>query len=82
MLSSHGHLQIFLSDLEERQRESRLYVDSIGDIVARHIDGLDIYRGYCVNQSNAARTLADLKASKPDLRSILDVRLSIFHTSR
>lgn len=31
------------------------------------------YRGYCVNQSNAARTLVDLKTSDRELRSLLDV---------
>jgi len=36
--------------------------------------GLDIYRGYCVNQANAARTLADLKLSDRSLRTLLDVR--------
>lgn len=35
--------------------------------------GLDVYRGYCVNQTNAAQTLADLKASDPSLRTLLDV---------
>lgn len=65
--------QIFLSELEERQRVSRLYVDAIGDVVRTHLRGLDVYRGYCLNQSNAARTLADLKASDPNLRTLLDV---------
>lgn len=65
--------QVFLSELEERQRVSRLYVDTIGDVVRRHIRGLDPYRGYCVNQSNAARTLLELKLADPALRATLDV---------
>ncbi len=63
---------IFLSELEDRQRRSQLYVDQIGDVVKTHIKGLDIYRPYCVNQSNAARTLADLRSQDPTLRAALD----------
>ncbi|KAK4047374.1 hypothetical protein OIV83_005421 [Microbotryomycetes sp. JL201] len=63
---------IFLSDLEERQRASRMYIDSIGDVVDTHVKGLDVYRGYCVNQSNATRTLSDVKAADPSLRAMLD----------
>lgn len=65
--------QIFLSELEDRQRTARLYINTIGDVIKTHMKGLDVYRGYCVNQANAARTLADLKASDPSLRAILDV---------
>lgn len=32
----------FLSDLEERQRTSRLYVDHIGDILSRHIPAMKV----------------------------------------
>jgi hypothetical protein len=69
-------LQVFLSELEERQRQSRLYINTIGDVVKQHMKGVGShYRGYCVNQSNAARTLVDLKLSDPSLRTLLDVRL-------
>lgn len=64
---------MFLSELEERQRQSRLYINQIGDIIKEHMKGLDVYRGYCVNQANAARTLADLKVSHRALRTLLDV---------
>lgn len=64
----------FLSELEERQRVSRLYVDRIGDVVLGRIQGIEVFRGYCVNQSNAARTLADLKQGDTRLRATLDVR--------
>ncbi|KDE02848.1 hypothetical protein MVLG_06638 [Microbotryum lychnidis-dioicae p1A1 Lamole] len=63
---------IFLSELEDRQRTARLYIDTIGDIVKKHVRGYECYRGYCVNQANAARTLADLKRSDPQLRSFLE----------
>ena len=32
----------FLSDLEERQRAARLYVDCIGDVVERHLPALSV----------------------------------------
>lgn len=64
----------FYSELDERQRVARLYIDEMGDIVANHMPGLDIYRPYCVNQANAARTLADIKASDTALRAKIDVR--------
>ena len=64
---------VFLSELDDRQRVSRLYVDTIGDVVKTHMAGLDLYRGYCVNQSNAARTLVELKIADPALRATLDV---------
>ena len=40
----------FLSDLEDRQRQCRLYIDRVGDIVFRHAPGLSIYKPYCLNQ--------------------------------
>ncbi|SCV70541.1 BQ2448_1935 [Microbotryum intermedium] len=63
---------IFLSELEDRQRTARLYIDTIGDIVKKHVRGYECYRGYCVNQANAARTLDDLKRSHPQLRAFLE----------
>lgn len=51
MLSSMS-TQTFLSDLEKRQRDCRLYIDHIGDIVERHAPGLDVYRPYCLNQAS------------------------------
>lgn len=69
----HFRRQIFLSELEDRQRVARLYIDTIGDVIKNYMKGLDLYRGYCINQANAARTLADLKASDVQLRAVLDV---------
>lgn len=68
-------VQVFLSELEDRQRVSRLYIDSIGDVIKTHMRGLDVYRVYCVNQRNAANILADLKSSDPALKATVDVRL-------
>jgi hypothetical protein len=51
--------QTFFSDLESRQKECRLYIDRIGDIVKRHATSLDVYTPYCLNQviGNTGRTL-------------------------
>lgn len=65
---------VLLSDLEERQRQSRLYIDTIGDVIERHMGGVgQHYRGYCLNQANAARTLRDLRRSDRSLNTLLDV---------
>lgn len=63
----------FLSDLEERQKEQRLYVDTVGDILSAHIPNMDGYRFYCANQKSAARTLEDLKASDSNVADVLAV---------
>lgn len=69
---------VLLSDLEERQRQSRLYIDTIGDVVDRHMGGVgQHYRGYCMNQANAARTLRDLRRSDRSLNTLLDVRVAL-----
>jgi hypothetical protein len=36
-------LQTFLSSLEERQKECRLYVDQIGDILEKHMARMGVY---------------------------------------
>lgn len=64
----------FLSELEERQKESRLYVGEIGDVVEGRVRGLEVFRGYCVNRENGGRTLEDLRAGDPVLRQTLEVR--------
>jgi hypothetical protein len=61
-----------MSDLEARQKEARLYISAIGDILCKHIDGLQVYRPYCTNQANAASMLEDLKASDSRTRDILN----------
>ncbi|GAA5873711.1 hypothetical protein JCM3774_000147 [Rhodotorula dairenensis] len=64
---------VLLSDLEERQRESRLYINTIGDVIEKHMGSVGgHYRGYCLNQANAARTLNDLKTSDRSLNTLLD----------
>lgn len=50
-----------LSDLEQRQQDSRLYVERIDDVLHKHIRGLDVYRPYCINQEAARRTLENAK---------------------
>jgi actin cytoskeleton-regulatory complex protein PAN1 len=36
-------LQAFLSQLEERQKECRLYIDNIGDLLEKHIGAMGVY---------------------------------------
>lgn len=36
-------LQAFLSSLEERQKDCRLYIDRIGDIILEHMPNMGVY---------------------------------------
>jgi actin cytoskeleton-regulatory complex protein PAN1 len=36
----------FLSSLEERQRSCRLYIDTIGDILDKHLTNMSIYKAW------------------------------------
>ncbi|KAH8923006.1 hypothetical protein BT69DRAFT_1319808 [Atractiella rhizophila] len=62
----------FLSSLEDRQREHRMYIDGIGDVIEEHISGIAVYRNYCVNQGNAARVLSSMKATNPSIKDRVD----------
>lgn len=67
----------FYSALEERQKECRLYIDRIGDILKDHCQNLDVYRPYCVNQDSAAKLLVKLRQSDPQLEAALqDIKLN------
>ncbi|KAG2021075.1 signal transducer [Coprinopsis cinerea AmutBmut pab1-1] len=57
----------FLSSLEERQKECRLYIDRIGDILVNHFPNMGVYLEYCVNQQQANKVLQSLIQSKPAL---------------
>lgn len=46
-----------LSDLEARQKEDRLFVTIIGDVLERHMPGMSVYLPYCVNQQSASEIL-------------------------
>lgn len=61
----------FVSSLEERQKECRLYIDRIGDILLKHIPSMSVYLEYCVNQSIAIKVLKSLRDAKPELASHL-----------
>lgn len=61
----------FLSDLEERQRASRLYVDTIGDVLAEHMPSMKVYLPYCTNQGTAAQILTAERARQPALDQLL-----------
>lgn len=66
----------FLSDLEDRQRQCRLYIDRVGDIVFKHAPGLSIYKPYCLNQTNASRMLASLRNQDPAVKDVLNTRVN------
>ncbi|KAG6334877.1 hypothetical protein ID866_4218 [Astraeus odoratus] len=61
----------FLSALEERQRDSRLYIDSIGDLLEAHMPNMRVYLDYCANQATAGKVLQSRRNSNPDLAAIL-----------
>jgi len=61
----------FLSSLEVRQKECRLYIDNIGDIVETHMGRMGVYMQYCVNTGAAIKILQSLRDSKPELASHL-----------
>ncbi|KAL5528859.1 hypothetical protein ACEPAG_4833 [Sanghuangporus baumii] len=61
----------FLSSLEERQKECRLYIDRIGDLLALHMGSMSVYADYCVNQGNATKILQSIRDSRPDVASHL-----------
>lgn len=42
----------FVSSLEERQKDCRLYIDKIGDILLKHIPSMGVYLVSCVSKSN------------------------------
>ncbi|KAG9017136.1 hypothetical protein FRB90_001611 [Tulasnella sp. 427] len=61
----------FYSALEERQKDCRLYMDQIGDILQVYMGNMAVYTPYCVNQSTATRILQTIRASNPDVASRL-----------
>jgi actin cytoskeleton-regulatory complex protein PAN1 len=65
--------QTFLSSLEDRQKECRLYVDRIGDILKDYMSQMEVYMEYCVNQGTATKVLQSLRDSKPELAAHLQV---------
>ncbi|KAI6004680.1 Dbl homology domain-containing protein [Pisolithus albus] len=61
----------FLSTLEERQRECRLYIDHVGDLLETHMPHMRVYLDYCVNQANAGKVLQSLRDANPELSAQL-----------
>ncbi|KAG8833257.1 hypothetical protein FRC17_011032 [Serendipita sp. 399] len=55
----------FLSQLEERQKECRLYIDNVGDLLDKHIGAMGVY------MANAIKILQALRDSKPELATKL-----------
>ncbi|KAJ8093458.1 hypothetical protein PM082_020315 [Marasmius tenuissimus] len=61
----------FVSSLEERQKDCRLYIDRIGDILQSYMVNMSVYTEYCVNQSNATKVLQSLRDTNPELATHL-----------
>lgn len=61
----------FYSSLEERQKNCRLYIDTIGDILQDNMPSMEVYTTYCVNQSQANRLLQSQRQSNPALQAHL-----------
>ncbi|KAF8749948.1 Pleckstrin homology domain, partial [Rhizoctonia solani] len=61
----------FLSSLEERQKDCRLYIDHIGDILDAHMNGMAVYMPYCVHQAPAIKVLQGLRETNSELASHL-----------
>ena len=63
------------SDLENRQKDSRLYVTRIGDILNDHMKKMQVYMPYCVNQSPARHILTSERSRNAELdRLLIDLR--------
>ncbi|KAG8968021.1 hypothetical protein FRC03_008886 [Tulasnella sp. 419] len=62
----------FLSSLEERQKDCRLYVDNIGDILQAHMPNMAVYMPYCVNQSPATKILQSIRQENQEVASHLN----------
>ncbi|KAI6037322.1 Dbl homology domain-containing protein [Pisolithus microcarpus] len=63
--------QAFLSTLGERQRECRLYVDDVRDLLETRMPHMRVYLNYCVNQANAGKVLQSLRDANPELSAPL-----------
>lgn len=64
-----------LSELEDRQRESRLYVTRLGDILDAHMKNMGTYLPYCVNQTTARQILTSERNRNAELdRVLVDLR--------
>ncbi|SJL15191.1 uncharacterized protein ARMOST_18677 [Armillaria ostoyae] len=61
----------FMSALEEHQKDCRLYIDKIDDVLQSHMSNIAVYMEYCVNQSNAIKMLQSLRDLWPDLAAQL-----------
>ncbi|KAG6375732.1 hypothetical protein JVT61DRAFT_2578 [Boletus reticuloceps] len=57
----------FLSTLEERQRDCRIYIDRIGDLLEKHMPNMAVYLNYCVHQANAGKVLQQMRENNPAL---------------
>ncbi|KAI5983026.1 hypothetical protein EDD15DRAFT_2376903 [Pisolithus albus] len=61
----------FLSTLEERQRECRLYMDHVGDLLETHMPHMRVYLDSSVNHANAGKVLQSHRDANPELSTQL-----------
>ncbi|TIA91127.1 hypothetical protein E3P99_01232 [Wallemia hederae] len=71
----------FVSDLESRQRNDRMYISQIGDLLDKHLGSLDIYMHYCSNQHRSIKALQSLQNNNYRLSQKL-LKLKAHPTSR
>lgn len=71
----------FVSDLEMRQRNERLYISQIGDLLDKHLSNLNMYKQYCSNQHRSIKVLQTLQNNNYRLSQKL-IKLKEDPTSR
>jgi hypothetical protein len=67
-----------LSDLEQRQKDDKLLISNVGDILLNHLDNLKCYENYCGNQLNASKFLQKKRNEDKSLAEFLKVNFFFF----
>lgn len=67
-----------LSDLEQRQKDDKLFVKNVGDILLKHSDDLVCYEIYCGKQLNASKFLLNKRNVNKTFSEFLKVKKFFF----
>lgn len=67
-----------LSDLEQRQKDDKLFVNNVGDILLKHSDNLKCYKIYCGKQLNASKFLQKKRNINKIFSEFLKVKIFFF----
>jgi hypothetical protein len=67
-----------LSDLEQRQKDDKLFVNNIGDILLKHSDDLKCYEMYCGKQLNSSKFLQKKRNENKIFSEFLKVNIYIY----